>query len=259
VRVFDIPSIKEWVVLRGPKKGICCTSDLTLQSPRPNAPLTLSSNCPVTAHCASHSRLLWSWRRNPPLGSLLSDSRPLLHQFSHFPYHRPSPPSPLRQHRPARSPRPRYQHQHRKPPFARRSPRWTIQTPECLYSTRSATRSSPRETTTRPVSGCASDSARLPPSFPQAAAQPGTARPNDGGDGDVEDNDDALAVPGFGSPASIADTGGAVRGGIRPRRRAARMAEWVPAQTTMTCLDLVEVEYLGWEMADAGSEAGVGL
>jgi len=44
---------------------------------------------------------------------------------------------------------------------------------------------------------------------------------------------------------------GAVRGGIRPRRRAARTAEWAPAQTTTTCL--------GWVMADAGSEAGVGL
>jgi hypothetical protein len=52
---------------------------------------------------------------------------------------------------------------------------------------------------------------------------------------------------------------GAVRGGIRPRLRAARTAKWVPAQTTMTSLYLVEVEYLGWEMADAGSEAGVGL
>src|SRR6266851_7792430 len=96
-------------------------------------------------------------------------------------------------------------------PFARRSPRRTIQTPEHLYSTRSATYSSPSETTTPPFSGCASDSAALPP-LPQVAAQPATARPNDGGDGKAEDDDDAIAVPGFGSPASIADTGG---GGTR--------------------------------------------
>jgi hypothetical protein len=99
VRVFDIRSIKEWVVLRGHKKGICCTSYLTLQLPRPNALLTLSSNCPGTAHCASHSRLLWLpvWRRNPllpPLGSLLSDRRPPLHQFSQLLHHRP----PRRRH-----------------------------------------------------------------------------------------------------------------------------------------------------------------
>jgi hypothetical protein len=48
--------------------------------------------------------------------------------------------------------------------------------------------------------------------LPQVAAQPATARPNDGGDGEAEDDDDALAVPGFGCPASIADTGG---GGAR--------------------------------------------
>ena len=230
MRVFDIRS-----KVGCHKKGICCTSYLTLQSPRPNASLTLSSNCPGTAHCASHSRLLWLWRRNPPLGSLLSDSKPLLNQFSHFLHHRPSPPSPLRQHRPPRGPRPRYQHQHRKPPFARRSPRWTIQTPECLYSIRSATRSSPRETTTRPCSGCASDSATLPLSLPRAAAQPTTARPNDGGTARQR-----TTVMYSQCPASVAlppsrTPVGAVRGGIRPRRRAARTAEWVPAQTTTTC------------------------
>jgi hypothetical protein len=48
--------------------------------------------------------------------------------------------------------------------------------------------------------------------LPRPAAQPATTRPNDGGDGEAEDDDDALAVPGFGSPASIADTGG---GGAR--------------------------------------------
>ena len=179
--------------------------------------MTLLSNCPGTADRASHSRLLWLpvWRQNPPLpplGSLLSDRRPRLHQFSQLLHHRPPPPSPLRQHCPPRGARPRYQRQHRGPPFVRRSPRWKIQTPECLYSTRSATCSSPRETTTRPCSGCASNSATLPLSLPRAAAQPTTVRPNDGGDSEAEDDDDALAVPGFGSPASIADTGG---GGMR--------------------------------------------
>ena len=46
------------------------------------------------------------------------------------------------------------------------------------------------------------------PVFPLCVAQPLTAGPNDDGDGEAEDDDDALAVPGFGSPASIADTGG---------------------------------------------------
>ncbi len=43
--------------------------------------------------------------------------------------------------------------------------------------------------------------------FPPCVAQPLTAGPNDDGDGEAEDDDDALAVPGFVSPASIADTG----------------------------------------------------
>ena len=43
--------------------------------------------------------------------------------------------------------------------------------------------------------------------FPPSIAQPLTAGPNDDGDGKAEDDDDALAVPGFGSPVSIADTG----------------------------------------------------
>ena len=81
---------------------------------------------------------------------------------------------------------------------------------ECLYSTRSATCAPPRETTTRRFSGCASDSPTLTRFFPRVSlsAQPLTAGPNDDGDGEAEDDDDALAVPGFGSPASIADTGG---------------------------------------------------
>jgi hypothetical protein len=82
MRVFDIRSIKEWIVLRGHKKGICCTSYLVLQSPRANAPLTPSPNCPGTAHCASHSRLLWPWRRIPPLGSLLPT---VGHSYTNFP------------------------------------------------------------------------------------------------------------------------------------------------------------------------------
>ena len=48
--------------------------------------------------------------------------------------------------------------------------------------------------------------------FPPCVAQPLTAGPNDDRDGEAEDDDDALAVPGFGSSASIVDTGG---GGAR--------------------------------------------
>jgi len=44
--------------------------------------------------------------------------------------------------------------------------------------------------------------------FPPSIAQALTAGPNDDGDGEAEDDDDALAVPGFGSSASVADTGG---------------------------------------------------
>jgi len=72
----------------------------------------------------------------------------------------------------------------RKSPFARHTLKRTTQQSECLYSTRLATCSSPRETTTRPSSGRASDSPTLPRSFPRASlsAQPLTAGPNDDGD-----------------------------------------------------------------------------
>jgi hypothetical protein len=48
---------------------------------------------------------------------------------------------------------------------------------------------------------------------------------------------------------------GAMRGGTRSTWRAARTAEWVPARTTTSCLDLVKATYLGSVMAAAGSEA----
>ena len=48
--------------------------------------------------------------------------------------------------------------------------------------------------------------------FPPCIAQPLTAGPNGDRDGKAEDDDDALAVPGFSSPVSIADTG---TGGMR--------------------------------------------
>jgi hypothetical protein len=44
--------------------------------------------------------------------------------------------------------------------------------------------------------------------FSPSIPQPLTAGPNDDGEGKAEDDDDALAVPGFGSSASIVDTGG---------------------------------------------------
>jgi hypothetical protein len=165
VRVFDIRSIKEWVILRGHKKGICCTSYLTLQ-------LTFAHRTVLAQYTASHSRLLWVWRRNPLLGSLLSDRRPHLHQFSQLLHHCPLPPSPLRQHHPPRGLRLCYQHRHRKSPFARHSLKCTTQQSECLYSTHSATCSSPRETTTRPFSGCASDSPTMPRFFTRASFSP---------------------------------------------------------------------------------------
>jgi hypothetical protein len=44
--------------------------------------------------------------------------------------------------------------------------------------------------------------------FYPCVVQPLTAGPNDDGDGEAEDDDDALAVPCFRSSASILDTGG---------------------------------------------------
>jgi len=47
---------------------------------------------------------------------------------------------------------------------------------------------------------------------------------------------------------------GAMLSGTRSTWRAAHTTEWVPAQTTTSCLDSVKAKYLGSVMAAAGSE-----
>jgi len=49
VRAFDVRSM-EWVVLRGHKEHICCTSYPTFQSPRPDASLTLCHQTAPARH-----------------------------------------------------------------------------------------------------------------------------------------------------------------------------------------------------------------
>jgi hypothetical protein len=81
--------------------------------------------------------------------------------------------------------------------------------------------------------------------------------PDDNADGEAEDEDDALAVPGFGSSAPSRFRARAVGGGTRPTQSVARTAESVPGRTTIPCLDSVTaaVRYPGWAVAGMGWEA----
>jgi hypothetical protein len=93
-------------------------------------------------------------------------------KFSQLLHHRPLPPSPLRQHPTRRAAYARAINTGTANPRLRDTLKRTTQQSECLYSTRSSTCSPPRETTTRPFSGCASDSPTLPRSFPRASHSP---------------------------------------------------------------------------------------
>jgi hypothetical protein len=79
------------------------------------------------------------------------------------------------------------------------------------------------------------------------------AGPHDDGNGKAKDEDDALTVPGFGSPALVAGASGG--DAWWNSVDTARTAEWVPVRTTTSCLDSVKAKYLGSVMAAAGSEA----
>jgi hypothetical protein len=81
--------------------------------------------------------------------------------------------------------------------------------------------------------------------------------PDDNADDETEDEDNALAVPGFGSSAPSRFRARAVGGGTRPTRWVARTAESVPGRTTISCLDSVAaaVRYPGWAVTGVGSEA----
>jgi len=72
--------------------------------------------------------------------------------------------------------------------------------------------------------------------------------PDDNADSEPEDEDDALAVPGFGSSAPSWFRAWVVGGVTRPTQWVACTAESVPGQTMIPCLDLVvaAVRYLGW-------------
>ena len=76
VRVFDIRAMKEWVVLRGHKKEVCCTSLFFLtsshliQQPKPTP-----GNSTSMAPRPPDPRLWRIRRRHPPLGPLLPDRR----------------------------------------------------------------------------------------------------------------------------------------------------------------------------------------
>jgi hypothetical protein len=62
--------IKEWVVLRGHERGICCTSYLTLQSPTPNALLTLDHQTvhPILVSCSYGGEILFWDLSSPTVG-----------------------------------------------------------------------------------------------------------------------------------------------------------------------------------------------
>ena len=80
--------------------------------------------------------------------------------------------------------------------------------------------------------------------------------PDDNADGEPEDEDDALAVSGFGRSVPSRFRVRAVRGGTRLIQWMARTAESVPGRTTIPCLDSVAaaVRYPGWAVV-VGSEA----
>ena len=79
------------------------------------------------------------------------------------------------------------------------------------------------------------------------------AGPDDDGNGKAKDEDVALTVPGFGSPALVAGTSGG--DAWWNSVDTARSAEWVPVRTTISCLDLMKAKYSGSVMAAASSEA----
>ncbi len=86
---------------------------------------------------------------------------------------------------------------------------------------------------------------------------PTAVGPDDNADGEPEGEDDALAVPGFGSSAPSRFRARVVGGVTRPTQWVARTAESVPGRTTIPCLDSVvaAVRYPGWAVAGVGSEA----
>jgi hypothetical protein len=73
VRVFDIRSMKEWVVLRGHKKEVCCTSPPPSLLATPSLTSTLTSA--RMAPRPPDPRLRRLRRRHPALGPLLPNSR----------------------------------------------------------------------------------------------------------------------------------------------------------------------------------------
>jgi len=86
---------------------------------------------------------------------------------------------------------------------------------------------------------------------------PTAVGPDDNADGEPEDEDDALAVPGFASSAPSRFRARAVGGGTRPTQWVARTAESVRWRTTIPCLGSVAaaVSYPGWAVEGVGSEA----
>jgi hypothetical protein len=178
--------MKVWVVLRGHKEQVCCTSYLTIQSPRTDASPTL---------CASHSPLWWLRGRSPFLGPLLFDSK---HGHPNFP-DCPITVHPRRRHFPriarrARAvstntanplsrdtiPGARLKHLSADIPPARPPPRLRV---KCLHD---------------PFLERTSDSSTSPPSFPRAALSRDCAPWRQGRQS---------AQPGLGSPASVVGAG----------------------------------------------------
>ena len=93
VRVFDIYSMKEWVVLRGHKKEAFCAPYLLLYAPRPDMSLTPSPlNSPGISSCALGPRLRWHRRCHP--GTSPPRQQALSVQFSQLPHHGPLPGAP---------------------------------------------------------------------------------------------------------------------------------------------------------------------
>ena len=171
-------------------------------------------------------------------------------QISQLPHHRPA--AQLCQDRTPHRPS---QHQHHKSPLARRFRKHTTQTSEHRRSTRLATCSSPRQTTTRPASGCTSGPAMQPRSLPRATPSlPLRAQTTRQRTRTMHSLCPASAAP---PPSQLQVR--AVGGGTRPTPWAARTAEWVPVRTTISFLDSVAaaaaapVRYPGWAVAGVGS------
>jgi polyadenylation factor subunit 2 len=208
VRVFDIRSMKEWVVLRGHKKEVCCTSPppSLLATPSltstPSPALAWHPVHPILVSGGSEGAILHWDLSSPTAGTPFAPLTPHPHSHAHNNTNISTVPSAV-----LTAPAPQV------PPRATLSQAhdsnvWALTFHPLGHLLVSASNDHTTRFWARERPGDAASS------FAPGGAKPAAAQPDDDAYDAQDDDDDALAVPGFGSSAAGAWWGAAAADGV---------------------------------------------